>query len=47
LKRWQAVLLAVLALYAVSVTIGVILYASGDKTEPIDTQTGTTATTSR
>jgi hypothetical protein len=42
-KRWQIILVTVIALYAVAVIVGVILYTSGDKAEPIETPT--TATT--
>jgi hypothetical protein len=43
-KRWQIILITVLALYAVAVIIGVVLYTSGDEAEPIDTRTTVTAT---
>ena len=42
MKRWKIILITVIALYALAVIIGVILYTSGDDVEPIETPTTVT-----
>jgi hypothetical protein len=38
-KRWQFIVIAAVALFALSVVVGLILYAGGDKAQPIHTTT--------
>lgn len=42
MKRWQIILVSVIAFYAVAVIVGVILYTGGDRVEPIETPTTVT-----